>query len=106
MAIGLGLGDTSRRRRRAGRFDGDRGNARATVREVCLIGVDRRSPAGEWPAGREVTWLGRTYEVRAAGREGPHAGPEHEHESGPAARCYVHLAPRLEVANEARAGGS
>ncbi len=102
MAIGLGLGRTTGRRRRTGRFDEDRGNPRATVREVCLIGVHRRSPAGDWPAGREVTWLGRAYEVRAAGREGPDADPE----SSPVARCYVHLAPRLEEANEDRAGGS
>lgn len=90
MAIGLGILRSAGRRRAAGRAGEDRGSPRTSVREVCLIGLDRRASAGDWPAGREVTWLGRTYEVRASAAE------IHEAAIGGAdpARRYVYLAPR------------
>ena len=98
MAIGLGMLRAAARGRRPGRAGGHEEGPRSTVREVCLIGLDRRSCAADWTAGREVTWLGRKYEVRAtaedeaeappAGSGGPFTGP-----IGPAARRYVHLAP-------------
>jgi hypothetical protein len=65
-----------------------RGASRSTsVREVCLIGVDHQSPRrlGAWAPGREIRWLGRTYEVRAAD-----ADPELP------SRRYVHLSARAE----------
>ena len=96
MAIGLGMLRAAARRRRPGRAGGHEESPRSTVREVCLIGLDRRSPAEGWTAGREVTWLGRKYEVRAtAGDEAPPAGSGGP-VTGPirtAARRYVHLAP-------------
>ena len=70
MAIGLGMLRAAGRGRRAGRTDEDCESPRSTVREVCLIGLDRRDSAGDWTAGREVTWLGRTYQVRATAGEG------------------------------------
>jgi hypothetical protein len=90
MAIGLGIWRSSGRRRAAGRAEENRESPRASVREVCLIGLDRRAPAGDWPAGREVNWLGRTYEVRASASE--IHGPANI-DADPARR-YVHLAPR------------
>jgi hypothetical protein len=98
MAIGLGILRAAGRGRRTGRVDEDRGSPRSTVREVCLIGVDRRSPAEDWTAGREVTWLGRTYRVRATAGEGPEApaagdGDAHVGPIGSTARRYVYLTP-------------
>jgi hypothetical protein len=86
MAIGLGLWRAAGRGRRAGRSREDRGGPRATVREVCLIGLDRPSVEEDWPAGREVTWQGRTYQVRASADDGP---------IDPSGRRYVHLAARV-----------
>jgi hypothetical protein len=95
MAIGLGRSRAAGRGRRAGRVEEDRGSPRATVREVCLIGLDRRSAVGEWTAGREVTWLGRAYQVRATAVEGAEAPPSGSGgaDVGPTARQYVHLTP-------------
>lgn len=89
MAIGLGIWRSAGRRRAAGRPEEECEGPRTSVREVCLIGLDRRAVTGDWPAGREVTWLGRTYEVRATAAEihGAAGG-----ETDPARR-YVHLAP-------------
>jgi hypothetical protein len=84
MAIGLGIWRAAGRGRRAGRSREEREGSRATVREVCLIGLDRPAGVEEWPAGREVTWLGRTYQVRASAGDGP---------NDPADRRYVHLTP-------------
>ena len=69
MAIGLWLLRAAGCGRRAGRGAEDRGPARSTVREVCLIGLDRRSPGEDWTAGQEVTWLGRKYQVLATAGE-------------------------------------
>ncbi len=65
----------------------------SSLREVCLIGVDRRSRrrVEAWAPGREVRWLGRTYEVRAADVLGEGAAAV----EGPARR-YVHLSARIE----------
>jgi hypothetical protein len=82
MAIGLGMWRATRRGRRVDGVWEDRGGPRATVREVCLIGLDRPSAEEDWPAGREVTWLGRTYQVRASADDGP---------IDPSGRRYVHL---------------
>jgi hypothetical protein len=95
MAISLGLLRAAGRGRRGGRVEEDRGSPRASVREVCLIGLDRRDAVDDWTAGREVTWLGRTYQVRAAageGAEAPPSGPGGA-DIGPMARRYVHLTP-------------
>ena len=78
MAIGLGL----RRKGPGGRVSAGRGGPRTSVREVCLIGLDLRSAGDGWPGGREVTWLGRTYRVRATDGDGL---------TDPADRRYVHL---------------
>ena len=40
-----------------------RSRLRPSVREVCLIGVDR--PSGTWEQGEQVTWSGRLYRVEA-----------------------------------------
>ena len=82
MASVSGVSRRSRRHRVAGRTEADREPSRSTVREVCLIGLDCRSPTNEWAAGVEVSWLGRTYRVRAA-----------VDDDGPRERRYVHLAP-------------
>lgn len=96
MAIGLGMLRAPGRWRLAGRVGEECGPppASTTVREVCLIGLDRRSPARDWTPGREVVWLGRTYEVQATAADPdagtlPVPGP-----IGPAARRYVHLTAR------------
>jgi hypothetical protein len=98
MAIGLGLLRAAGRGRRAGRTEEDRGPTRTTVREVCLIGLDRRASGGDWTTGQEVAWLGRTYRVVAAAGEsseplaragGAEAGPGRA-----TARRYVHLSQR------------
>jgi hypothetical protein len=96
MAIGLGVLRAAGRGRRAGGTEQDRGSPRSTVREVCLIGLDRRDPAGDWAAGREVTWLGRTYHVRATAGGDAAAPPASVDAAdiGPTARRYVHLTPR------------
>ncbi len=95
MAIGLGV--LRAVGRRAGRAESDRRPERTTVREVCLIGLARRVPAGDWTAGREVTWLGRRYQVLATAGDPPgappaSAGADHG-PSGVPARQYVHLSP-------------
>jgi hypothetical protein len=96
MAIGLGVLRAAGRR--AGRAEKARAPERSTVREVCLVGLDRRDSAGDWAAGQEVTWLGRRYQVRAMAGDaaepssacggGADPGP-----SGAPARQYVHLSP-------------
>jgi hypothetical protein len=61
----------SRRRRRAG---AQAPASRASIREVCLVGVHApgavaaRGATWEnaWAAGGVVTWSGRTYQVEAA----------------------------------------
>lgn len=71
-----------------------RGASKSTsVREVCLIGVDRRSRrwVEAWAPGCEVRWLGRTYEVQAADARGEGSVTV----EGPARR-YVHLSARTE----------
>jgi hypothetical protein len=95
MAIGLGMLRAAGCGRHAGRIEEDRGSPRSTVREVCLIGLDRRSAVDDWSAGREVTWLGRTYQVRATAGEGAAAAAEDPGgaDIGPTARRYVHLTP-------------
>lgn len=40
-----------------------RSGLRPSVREVCLIGVDR--PSRTWEQGERVTWSGRVYRVEA-----------------------------------------
>jgi hypothetical protein len=40
-----------------------RSRLRPSVREVCLIGVDR--PSRTWEQGERVTWSGRVYRVEA-----------------------------------------
>jgi hypothetical protein len=85
MAIGLGLLRAVGRGRRAGRVEEDQGPARSTVREICLIGLDRRASGEDWNAGQEVAWLGRTYRVVAT------AGDAEAGSGCAAARCYVHL---------------
>jgi hypothetical protein len=95
MAIGLGILRAAGRRR-AGPVKNDREHERSTVREVCLIGLDRRGSAGHWAAGQEVTWLGRKYQVVATAADAP--GPMAACASGgdvrsnsAMARQYVHL---------------
>lgn len=55
------LGGARSRRRAAG----------PSVREVCLLGIDRRAPG--WESGERVTFSGRVYRVEAtrarSGRE-------------------------------------
>lgn len=67
-----------------------RGASNSSVREVCLIGVDRRSPdrVEDWTVGREVRWLGRTYRVHAT------ADDSQDGMIGEAPRRYVHLTAR------------
>lgn len=91
MTIGLGMWRVAGRRRRAGRTEDGRGSPRASVREVCLIGLDRRDAAGAWTAGREVTWLGRTYQVRGTAGESQAAAATDSGGADPVRR-YVHLA--------------
>jgi hypothetical protein len=96
MAIGLGMLRSVGRR--AGRAEGGRKTERSTVREVCLIGLDRRDSAGDWAAGQEVIWLGRKYQVRATEVDPPEpsvvcAGGADPGPGGAPARQYVHLAP-------------
>ncbi len=98
MAIGLGLLRAAGRGSRAGRVKEDERPARPTVREVCLIGVDRRASAEVWPAGQEVAWLGRTYRVVASDEEssGPSAAARRAGSGRGCAtgRRYVHLSHR------------
>jgi hypothetical protein len=99
MAIGLGALRAAERSRRAGRAEKRKEPARASVREVCLIGLDRRTSADDWPAGQEVAWLGRQYQVVATAVDPPKplsacgngadAGPQRA-----TARQYVHLTSR------------
>jgi len=95
MAIGLGVLRAAGRR--AGRAEKSRTPERSTVREVCLIGLDRRDPAGDWATGQEVTWLGRRYQVRAMAGDAPGSsaagGGADSGPSGAPARQYVHLSP-------------
>ena len=95
MAIGLGLLRAAGRGRRRGRGAEDRGSARSTVREVCLIGLDRAASADEWAAGQEVAWLGRTYRVVAAAGEASEpsacAGGAGAGSGSAPRRRYVHL---------------
>jgi hypothetical protein len=96
MAIGLGVLRAAGRR--AGRAEKSRTPERSTVREVCLIGLDRRDSAGDWATGQEVTWLGRRYQVRAMAVDAPGpsltaAGGTDSGPSGAPARQYVHLSP-------------
>jgi hypothetical protein len=39
---------------------------RSSVREVCLLGMDRRTRLASFATGERVTWLGRGYRVVAA----------------------------------------
>jgi len=98
MAMGPGLLRAAGRGYRAGRVEEEERPARPTVREVCLIGLDRRASAGEWAAGQEVAWLGRTYRVvaSAGNSSGPSAGADGAARgSGRVApRRYVHLSHR------------
>jgi hypothetical protein len=98
MAIGLGTMRAVGHGRRAGRA-GDE-HERSTVREVCLIGLDRRTSAEDWTAGQEVIWLGRGYRVVATTPVRSACAPAGEADAdigaGPSratARHYVHLAP-------------
>jgi hypothetical protein len=96
MAIGLGMLRAAGRR--AGRVERLRAPERSTVREVCLIGLDRRDPAEDWATGQEVTWLGRRYQVRAMAGDAPRpsspgAGGADSGPSCAPARQYVHLSP-------------
>ena len=43
-----------------------RGVARASVREVCLVGVGVEAARTCWTLGDRVTWSGRAYQVTAA----------------------------------------
>jgi hypothetical protein len=95
MAIGLGLLRAAGRGRRAGRVKKDQGPARSTVREICLIGLDRRASGEDWTAGREVAWLGRTYRVMATAGDSSEP-PVCAGGAGAASGCakirrYVHL---------------
>ena len=97
MAIGLGALRAAGRRR-SGRSDQQQERARTTVREVCLVGLDRRSSARDWPAGQEVTWLGRKYQVVGTAPGLPERAPASlgGADAGSVyapARRYVHLAP-------------
>ncbi len=63
---------------------------RATIREVCLIGRDRR-PGGpdDWRSGQRITWMGRGYQVVAAAPERTRGDGDSQNRS--LARQYVHL---------------
>ncbi len=95
MAIGLGLLRAAGRERRAGRVEKDRGPERTTVREVCLIGLDRRASAGNWTTGQDVAWLGRTYRVVSTAGDPSEpsacAGGADAGSGCATARRYVHL---------------
>ena len=99
MAIGLGSLRAAGRGRRGGRGAEDRGPSRSTVREVCLIGLDRPASAAEWAAGQEVAWLGRTYRVVATAGAGDASTPSAcAGGAGGRSACatprrYIHLGP-------------
>jgi hypothetical protein len=59
MAMGEGSSRESWRSRSSG---GGSGLRRPTVREVCLLGMDRYAREA-WQIGQAVTWLGRGYRV-------------------------------------------
>jgi len=63
---------------RSGPRDAAAGSARASVREVCLVGVAARS--GSWAVGDRLPWSGRVYRVRSI-------------QDAPAGCGYVHLGP-------------
>jgi hypothetical protein len=67
---------------------------RATIREVCLIGRERR-PRGpdDWKTGQRITWMGRGYQVVAAAPAPVPVPSRGEGDSPPRAwaRQYVHL---------------
>jgi hypothetical protein len=97
--MAIGLGGLRAVGRRAGRAAEERGPERTTVREVCLIGLDRRASAGDWTAGQEITWLGRKYQVVAPVGDVLEAPPACDGGADPrlggaSARQYVHLTPR------------
>jgi hypothetical protein len=99
MAIGLGKMRAAGRRR-AGPVKDDPEHERSTVREVCLVGLDRRGSAGHWAAGQEVTWLGRKYQVVATAADSPgptaaRASDGDVRSNGAMARQYVHLTPSV-----------
>jgi hypothetical protein len=102
MAIGLGkLRSAGRRRAGRGKDDREPARSRSTVREVCLIGLDRRATIGDWTAGQEVTWLGRKYQVRATAGDSPEptavrAGDDNARSGGVMARQYIHLTSSVE----------
>ncbi len=85
MSIGTSIVRTPRSGRGASKS--------SSLREVCLIGVDRRlrRRVEAWAPGAEVQWLGRTYEVRAADTRGKDAVTVER-----PARRYVHLSARTE----------
>jgi hypothetical protein len=71
--------------RRGGRGEGER----TTIREVRLIGLDRRAGPEDLRAGQRITWMGRGYQVVAAGPVPPEpACADRDHAT---ARQYVHL---------------
>ena len=71
--------------RRGVRGEGER----TTIREVRLIGLERRDGPEDWRAGQRITWMGRGYQVVAAGPVPPElACADRGHAT---ARQYVHL---------------
>lgn len=69
--------------------DRDSQAARATVREVCLIGRDRRVETSGWEPGQGVTWMGRRYKVVATAIDP--SGPGDGGRDVTPGRHYVHL---------------
>ena len=70
---------------RGGRTEGER----TTIREVCLIGLDRRAGPEDWSAGQRITWMGRGYQVVASAPILPE--PTGGARCPAAVRQYVHL---------------
>jgi hypothetical protein len=69
--------------------------APASVREVCLLGIERGAPSAHWGAGERVTLEGRAYRVEATR---PLPGEDGR---------YIHLTPEADTPRSlVNAGGS
>jgi hypothetical protein len=84
MSIGLGMSRSSRQ----GVWIG---GSRPTVREVCLLGMTRRSRNEPWTTGQRIVWLGRGYQVVALATQSRPV--DDDSLSATSALDYIHLGP-------------
>jgi hypothetical protein len=88
MSIGLGMSRPSRQGVRIG-------GSRATVREVCLLGIGRARNE-PWTTGQKIVWLGRGYQVLGTSTKRaatPGRALDEHRPNTTSVLDYVHLSP-------------